>query len=297
MGAYVSRSSADQNLHTKTGFLCGSLGILTQCLHALFPGSVKLPAEIYRPPGATGLQDLEMHIRFVLIDTAQPGNIGAAARAIKNMGFGNLVLVAPQIFPSDRAVWRAAGATDVLDSAKVVDTLDEAISDCHLVIGTSARERRIPWPIANARDCAEKVLQEPDGNQVAILFGREHSGLTNDELQRCHLHLHIPSFEGYSSLNIAAAVQVVAYELRMARLLGDDAATIDNPWDEPMATADEVEHLLGHMESVMTESGFLDPANPRQTLTRVRRLFTRLRMDSSEVAILRGMLRAVEKDR
>lgn len=242
------------------------------------------------------MQDLDMHVRFVLIDTAQPGNIGAAARAIKNMGFGNLVLVSPQVFPSDRAVWRAAGATDVLESATVVDSLDEAISDCHLVLGTSARERRIPWPIANARDCAEKVLAEPEGNQVAILFGREHSGLTNDELQRCHLHLHIPSFEGYSSLNIAAAVQVVAYELRMARLVAQGKATVDSPWDEPMATSEEVEHLLSHMEAVMTESGFLDPENPRQTLTRIRRLFTRLRLDSSEVAILRGMLRAVGKD-
>lgn len=238
-----------------------------------------------------------MHVRFVLIDTAQPGNIGAAARAIKNMGFGNLVLVAPQIFPSDRAVWRAAGATDVLESARAVDTLDDAIGDCQLVIGTSARERRIPWPIANARDCAEQVLQEPAENQTAILFGREHSGLTNDELQRCHLHLHIPSYEGYSSLNIAAAIQVVAYELRMASLIQRDAATIDNPWDEPMASSADVEHLLSHMEQVMSESGFLDPQNPRQTLTRIRRLFTRLRMDSSEVAILRGMLRAIEKDR
>jgi tRNA (cytidine32/uridine32-2'-O)-methyltransferase len=238
-----------------------------------------------------------MHIRFVLIDTAQPGNIGAAARAIKNMGFGNLVLVNPQVFPSDRAVWRAAGATDVLESARVVDRLEEAIADCHLVIGTSARERRIPWPIANARDCAEKVLGEPEGNQVAILFGREHSGLTNDELQRCHLHLHIPSFEGYSSLNIAAAIQVVAYELRMASLVQRGVATIDNSWDEPMATSEDVEHLLSHIESVMAESGFLDPQNPRQTLTRIRRLFTRLRMDSSEVAILRGMLRAVGKGR
>lgn len=237
-----------------------------------------------------------MHVRFVLIDTAQPGNIGAAARAIKNMGFGNLVLVKPQVFPSDRAVWRAAGATDVLESARVVGSLDDAISDCHLVIGTSARERRIPWPIANARDCAEKVLSEPEGNQVAILFGREHSGLTNDELQRCHMHLHIPSFEGYSSLNIAAAIQVVAYELRMARLVQKGTATIDNPWDEPMASSEEVEHLLAHMENVMTESGFLDPQNPRQTLTRIRRLFTRLRLDTSEVAILRGMLRAVGKD-
>jgi tRNA (cytidine32/uridine32-2'-O)-methyltransferase len=242
------------------------------------------------------LSELNTNIRFVLIDTAQPGNIGAAARAIKNMGFGNLVLVAPQVFPADRAVWRAAGATDVLSAARVVDSLDEAIAGCHLVIGTSARDRRIPWPIGNARDCAAQVIAEPAESQVAILFGREHSGLTNDELQRCHLHLHIPAFEGYSSLNIAAAVQVVAYELRMAQLVAEDAASIDSPWDEPMAKVEDLEHMLTHMEQVMTDSGFLDPDNPRQTLTRVRRLFTRLRLDSSEVAILRGLLRSVEKD-
>ena len=235
-----------------------------------------------------------MRVRFVLVDTAQPGNIGASARAIKNMGFGQLVLITPQVFPSDRAIWRAAGATDVLAAARVVDNLDDAIADCQLVIGTSARERRIPWPISNARDCADQVVREAQ-NQVAILFGREHSGLTNDELQRCHLHLHIPAFDGYSSLNIAAAVQVVAYELRMAQLLAANSTAIDNPWDEPLADSAELEYLLTHFEKIMTQSGFLDPDNPRQTLTRVRRLFTRLRLDRAEVAILRGLLSAVEK--
>ncbi len=241
------------------------------------------------------MSELNTTVRFVLVDTAQPGNIGAAARAIKNMGFGSLVLVAPQVFPSDRAVWRAAGATDVLKAATVVETLDQAIGDCELVIGTSARDRRIPWPIKSARDCAAQIAAEPEQSQVAIIFGREHSGLTNEELQRCHLHLHIPAYEGYSSLNIAAAVQVVAYELRMERLQQEGLAEIKAEWDEPLAKSEELETLLNHLEAVMTQSGFLDPDNPRQTLTRVRRLFTRVRMDTSEVAILRGLLSALEK--
>ncbi len=243
----------------------------------------------------TALNELDRHIRFVLVDTAQPGNIGAAARAIKNMGFGQLVLVAPQVFPSDRALWRAAGATDVLEAALVVDRLEQAIDDCQLVIGTSARERRIPWPIANARDCAVQAMDQARYQHAAILFGREHSGLTNDELQRCHLHLHISAYAGYSSLNLAAAVQVVAYELRMANLQRQGLAEIPNEWDEELASTAEVEHLLAHLETVMQASGFLDPDNPRQTLTRVRRLFTRLQMDTAEVAILRGLLRSVEK--
>ncbi len=243
------------------------------------------------------MTELNQRIRFVLIDTAQPGNIGAAARAIKNMGFGQLVLVAPQVFPSARAVWRAAGATDVLEQARVFATLDEAIADCHLVIGTSARDRRIPWPIRSARDCAEQIAAESESHQVAILFGREHSGLTNEELQRCHLHLNIPAWEGYSSLNIAAAVQVVAYELRMAQLIRQGAGSLSVEWDEPMATSQELENMLVHLEQIMAQSGFLDPDNPRQTLTRVRRLFTRLRMDSAEVAILRGLLSALDQQR
>jgi len=155
------------------------------------------------------------HIRVVLVNTTQPGNIGGAARAMMNMGLSRLYLVQPEVFPSDRAIWRAAGASSILDSAVVVDSFDEAISDCHLVVGTSARERRIPWPLVDPRECSTRVLSESTKSEVALVFGREHSGLTNDELQKCHLHVHIPSNPEYSSLNLCAAVCCASISLRI----------------------------------------------------------------------------------
>jgi tRNA (cytidine32/uridine32-2'-O)-methyltransferase len=157
-------------------------------------------------------------IRIVLVNTSHPGNIGGAARAMKNMGLAELYLVEPREYPAPRAVWRAAGASDVLANAKIVGSVDEAIKDCGLVIGTSARERRIPWPLINPRECGEKIWQEAKSHQVALLFGREDRGLTNSELQKCHYHMHIPSNPDYSSLNLAASVQVLCYEIRMASL-------------------------------------------------------------------------------
>ena len=162
------------------------------------------------------------NIRIVLVNTSHPGNIGGAARALKNMGLSRLYLVAPKEFPADKAVWRAAGAQDVLENAVVVDTLDEAIGDCGLVVGTSARGRRIPWPIVNPRECGERTWSEAKQHEVAVIFGREDRGLTNDELHKCNYHVHIPSNEEYSSLNLAAAVQVVAYEIRMAWLADEE---------------------------------------------------------------------------
>ena len=243
------------------------------------------------------------NVRFVLVGTAQPGNIGGAARAIKNMGFSDLILVQPEIFPSDRARWRAAGAKDVLQNTRVVDTFAEAIADCHLVIGTSARERRIPWPLVNPRECGEQVAKElarKTGSEpvsepkVALVFGREDAGLTNEELQRCHLHVHIPTNPDYSSLNLCAAVQVLAYEARMALLDSVGALDeVDQEWDTPIASSEELENMLVHFEKTMVDSGFLDPKVPRQTMTRMRRMFGRIRPDQSEVAIMRGFLSAI----
>ena len=150
------------------------------------------------------------NIRVVLVNTSHPGNIGGAARAMKNMGLSRLYLVAPKEYPADRAVWRAASALDVLDNAIVVETLDEAIGDCGMVVGTSARGRRIPWPLMHPRACGERVWQESAEHDVAIIFGREDRGLTNDELHKCTYHVHIPSNPEYSSLNLAAAVQVAS---------------------------------------------------------------------------------------
>ena len=232
-------------------------------------------------------------IRMVLVNTTHPGNIGGAARAIKNMGLTELYLVQPREYPAPRAVWRAAGARDILANAKIVESLDEAIEGCGLVVGTSARERRIPWPLINPRECGEKIWTEAASHDVALLFGREDRGLTNSELQKCNFHVHIPSNPDYSSLNLATAVQVLAYEVRMASLQDDKGVlpTMDE-WDQPLATADELELFHNHLAETMATLKFYDPDNPKQLLTRMRRLFNRTRMDKMEVSMLRGLLTA-----
>lgn len=231
-------------------------------------------------------------IRIVLIHTSHPGNIGAAARAMKTMGLGRLYLVSPVQFPHSKAVEMASGAADILEQAVVVPTLEEAISDCSLVGGTSARIRTVPWPLLSPRQLAEKTRQEPPGGEIAILFGREQSGLNNDELQRCHVHVQIPANPVYSSLNLAAAVQLLAYELRVAAL-NTDLPT--DEWDYRLANADEMENLFIHLQTVLTEIDFLKINAPRKLMTRLRRLFLRARPDVMEVNLLRGLLSAVQK--
>ncbi|MFT5185972.1 MAG: tRNA (cytidine32/uridine32-2'-O)-methyltransferase [Porticoccaceae bacterium] len=237
-------------------------------------------------------------IRMVLVNTTHPGNIGGAARAIKNMGLTELYLVQPREFPAPRAVWRAAGARDILTNVKVVESLDEAIAGCGLVVGTSARERRIPWPLINPRECGEKIWSEAASHDVALLFGREDRGLTNSELQKCHYHVHIPSNPDYSSLNLATAVQVLAYEVRMASLQDENGVLPSmDEWDQPLATADELELFHQHLAETMATLKFYDPDNPKQLLTRMRRLFNRTRMDKMEVSMLRGLLTAAGRNR
>lgn len=236
------------------------------------------------------------NIRIVLVNTSHPGNIGGVARAMKNMGLSQLYLVAPKRFPADEAVWRAASAGDILDSAVITETLDEALDGCGLIIGTSARERRIPWPLLDPRQCGEKVQQESAQHPVALIFGREDRGLKNEELQKCHYHVHIPTNDEYSSLNLAAAVQVVSYEVRMAFLSkGSLGQGVIRDWDIEPATNIEMEHFYGHLESSLLGTGFIDPTTPRQTMTRLRRLFNRVRVDKMELAMLRGILSGVDK--
>jgi len=238
----------------------------------------------------------QANIKIVLVNTAHPGNIGGAARAMKNMGLAQLCLVQPREYPAPRAVWRAAGARDVLKNATVANSVDEAIADCSLVIGTSARERRIPWPLINPRQCGERIWAEAESHKVALLFGREDRGLTNDELQKCHYHVHIPSNPEYSSLNLATAVQVLAYEIRMASLADPQGNLPDlGEWDQPPVTAEDLENFHSHLAETMAKLDFYDPENPKQLLTRMRRLFNRLRMDKMEVSILRGLLSAVQR--
>lgn len=233
------------------------------------------------------------NIRIVLVNTSHPGNIGAVARAMKNMGLDQLYLVGPKHFPHPDATARASGADDVLERAIICNTLDEAIADCQLTFATTARQRSLAWPQVTPRGCAERAAQFAPQHPVAIVFGREDSGLTNDELERCHYMLHIPSNPDYCSLNLGAAAQVVAYELRLASL--DDKRTlVYEPEDRP-ATQDQIEGLMTHFQHVMEQVNFLEPGNPRNVIRRLRRLFAKAQLDENEMNILRGMLTAVEK--
>jgi TrmH family RNA methyltransferase len=235
-------------------------------------------------------------IRIVMVETTHPGNIGAAARAMKNMALDRLYLVKPRLFPHEEATARASGADDVLAGATVCDTLSEALRGCSLVFGASARSlRSIPWPQVDGRGCAEVVRGQPAGTEVALLFGREHSGLSNEELEQCNYLVHIPTNPDYSSLNVAAAIQVLAYELHMARI-GSWQEPVSNKGDEA-ASADEVEGFYTHLEQAMVASGFLDPDNPRQLMRRLRRLFNRARLEKTEVNILRGILASLTEPR
>lgn len=235
-------------------------------------------------------------IRIVLVNPSHPGNIGAVARAMKNMGLRRLVLVEPRSFPHEEAEWRAASAADVLQEAVVTASVEEAIADCNFIIGTSARGRRIPWPTVEPRPCAEEVRGRVEaGAEVAFLFGREDRGLTNDELQLCNQHLHIPTHEDYTSLNLAMAVQIVAYELRIAALGERDEAGPFADWDCGFSTAQDLDRYMEHLQETLIEVGFLDPEAPRQLMPRLRRLYSRVTLDEMEVSILRGILTETQK--
>ena len=230
-------------------------------------------------------------IRMVLVQPTHGGNIGGCARAMKNMGLTRLTLVAPEEFPGAEASARAAGADDVLTQARVCATLDEAIADCQLVVGASARARRIAWPILEPDKAARKVVEAAADREVAVLFGRERTGLTNDELDRCQILVNIPANPEFSSLNLACAVQVIAYEIRRACAVGAAAPTgAAEVLGEPLATSAEVQQFYQHLEQVMTQTGFLDPRNPRLLMRRIMRLYNRVEMTSNEVNILRGIL-------
>lgn len=232
------------------------------------------------------------NIRIVLVNTSHPGNIGATARAMKTMGLSELCLVEPLMFPHDKAREMASSADDVLENAVVVKTLDDALRGCGLVVGTSTRSRTIPWPMLSPREFAEKARAEAPQHKIAVVFGREQTGLTNEELHKCHFHIQIPSNPEYSSLNVAAAVQVIAYELRVASL-----AAIENieKWDYPYATPEAMELFYEHLERVLLGIKFLNPRAPKQLMPRMRRLFNRARVDELEINMLRGILGMIEK--
>ncbi|MDX1694284.1 MAG: TrmJ/YjtD family RNA methyltransferase [Ketobacteraceae bacterium] len=244
------------------------------------------------------------NIRIVMMNTSDSGNIGAAARAIKTMGFSRLYLVEPKDYPSGKATARASGAADVLHRAVVTSTLDEALEGANLVVGTSARMRSIPWPVMTPREFAAMLQSERDDSQVAIVFGREDSGLTNDELRRCHYHVSIPGNPDYGVLNVAAAIQLICYDLRMTLIEAEKAGdTTEKPqmilsrteWDAPLVSSGDMERFFQHLEQTLLDIRFYDPNNPRQILTRIRRLFSRTRLDQLEMNLMRGILARVQQ--
>ena len=233
-----------------------------------------------------------MSIRIILVGTTHPGNIGAVARAMKNMGLDDLALVNPKIFPHADATARASGADDVLNNATVVATLAEAITDCIFVAGASVRSRSLTWPYMEPRECAAKFQTLSQEGVVAAVFGPEKSGLSNADLDHCDTLLTIPTNPDFSSLNLAMSVQVLTYELRLAAVAGKPA---HYEHDAPLATSDELEYFYTHLEKVLTDVDFLNPENPRHLMRRLRRLFIRAQVDKNEINILRGLLAAIDK--
>ncbi len=237
------------------------------------------------------------NIRVVLVRPTHPGNIGATARAMKNMSLGRLVLVEPERYPHPEATARAAGAEDVLEHAVICRSLDDAIADCHLVVGTSARSRRIEWPTLEPREAAHRVVSIAATGQAAVVFGQERMGLTNEELDRCRMLVTIPVNAEYPSLNLACAVQVLAYEIHLAaRAATGDTSTSVKPMTRP-ASHEEMLRFFQHLEAALIDVRFLDPANPRLLMRRLMRLFSRAAPDQNEMNILRGILTAVQSAR
>lgn len=226
-------------------------------------------------------------IRFVLFEPTHPGNIGSVARAMKTMGFSELVLVNPPeewLCTDSRAL--ASGAQDVLHGARLATSLEEALEGCGLVLAASARHRRIGCPEMNPRECAVELMTEARSKPAAIVFGPERSGLANEQLDLCNAIVYIPANPEYSSLNLSQAVQIIAYELRQQRVLEREVP----PPESPLAGPAQLELFYVHLERVLLGSGFLNPANPRHLMRRLRRLFNRTRLDENELNIMRGIL-------
>ena len=247
------------------------------------------------------------HVRIVMVNTTLPANIGSALRAMKTMGLNKLVLVAPKTYPHPDIDALAAGATDLIEQIEVVEQLEDAIADCHLVFGTSARSRTIPWPLLDARPAAVKSLNAVAqyGQNIAIIFGREDRGLTNEELALANYHVTIPVNEEYGVLNVAQAIQVICYEMRMAAIdivgkIADPEATMQvtdsevMQWDEPLVNHEQMQQFYPHLEKMLAEIEFMDPKNPRLLPLRLRRLFGRIQLDRMEYHLLRGIFSRVQ---
>ena len=236
------------------------------------------------------------NIKIVLVETSHTGNMGSAARAMKTMGLTNLCLVNPIIKPDSQSISLAAGASDIIKNAHICSSLTQAIADCNLVIGTSARSRSLQWPNLTPKVCADKIVQQALNSKVALVFGRERVGLTNDELQKCDYHVSIPANPDYSSLNLAMSVQVLCYEIRMSMLNTQDltsnsieVAEVDFP------TNADIERFYKHLQQTLLNTGFINANHPGQVMGRLRRLFTRAHVEQQELNILRGILTSIDK--
>lgn len=234
------------------------------------------------------------NLRIVLVETSHPGNIGAVGRAMKTMGLRDLRLVRPKRFPCAEATARAAGADDVLFDAQVSDTLEASLRGCTWVVATSARTRSIAWPELAPRAAALQMVSLAQEHPVALVFGREHSGLTNDELDRCHALVRIPSDPAFRSLNLAGAVQILAYEVYLAGHDREEEVT-SSTVSYPRVTAEEMEGFYRHLEATLGEIGYLNPAHPKRLMRRLRRMFNRMQLEQAELNILRGILKAAQQ--
>ncbi|MEZ9233782.1 tRNA (cytosine(32)/uridine(32)-2'-O)-methyltransferase TrmJ [Vibrio amylolyticus] len=236
------------------------------------------------------------NVKVVLVGTSHSGNIGSAARAMKVMGLSQLVLVDPQCDVDDQTLALAAGASDLVENAVVVDTLAQAVEDCGLVVGSSARSRTLEWPMLEPRECGEKFSVEGQKHPVALVFGRERTGLTNEELQTCHYHVCIPANPEYSSLNLAMAVQTICYEVRVAHLAAEQSQFTKKPTlEEEYPRHKELEMFYEHLEKVITDTQFISKDQPGQVMNKLKRLFSRARPEIQELNILRGILSSIEK--
>lgn len=235
-------------------------------------------------------------VKVVLVGTSHPGNIGSAARAMKVMGLSQMVLVAPECEVDEQTLALAAGASDIAQNAQIVDTLEEAVADCGLVVGSSARSRTLEWPMLEPRECGELFTIEAKKHPVALIFGRERIGLTNDELQRCHYHVCIPANPEYSSLNLAMAVQTICYEIRVAHLAQEKMQYPESAQEE-YPRHKELEMFYQHLEKVITDTQFISQKQPGQVMNKLRRLFARARPEAQELNILRGILSSIEKNK
>ncbi len=233
-------------------------------------------------------------VKVVLVGTTHSGNIGSAARAMKVMGLSQMVLVDPQCQVDAQAIALAAGASEIALNAQIYPTLEAAVADCGLVVGTSARSRTLEWPMLEPRECGEKLISEANQHSVAMVFGRERTGLTNDELQLCHYHVCVPANPEYSSLNLAMAVQLLSYEVRMAYLALQQSSQ-SSTLQEEYPRHQELERFYAHLEQVIMQTEFISAQQPGQVMSKLRRMFTRARPEAQEINILRGILTSVQK--